>query len=77
MKVLKNKALTTDINLDATPEMEELTDSEASLVVGGAIISYSSYNRSTIDYDISLLITSSDIPINGGTVRAVNLAISS
>ena len=40
------------------------------------IKSHTSYNPSTIDYDVALLITSTAIPIDGTNVKAVSLASS-
>lgn len=60
---MKNKIKTKTFNIEnlqAPVKFEELHDSQVSAVVGGGgtrIVSHSSYNPSTIDYDIALLIT--------------------
>ena len=49
-------------------------DSGGSLIVVSHYIKHPSFTRATMDYDIALVFTSSDIPIDGSTVKAVTLA---
>ncbi|MBN3945379.1 MAG: hypothetical protein HWQ38_02340 [Nostoc sp. NMS7] len=65
MSNIQNNKIKTQVDDLVDNLFVELNDEdELQVIRGGA-----SYNPSTIDFDVALLITSTDIPINGGTVR--------